>query len=66
MQPYSQIKRFKALDAAGNSGIPHGRKVITQYSGLDVGFAVSPLIFSVFMDHGCYGATLVGAATVLI
>ena len=43
-----------------------GRVYGMVYSGLDVGFAVSPLIFSVFMDHGWYGATLVGAATVLM
>jgi hypothetical protein len=36
------------------------------YSGLDVGFAVSPLIFGVFMDRGWYGATLFGAALVLL
>ena len=36
------------------------------YSGLDVGFAVSPLVFGVFMDHGWFGATLLGAAFVLL
>jgi FSR family fosmidomycin resistance protein-like MFS transporter len=43
-----------------------GRVYGMVYSGLDVGFAVSPLIFGVFMDHGWYGATLVGASTVLL
>jgi predicted Na+-dependent transporter len=36
------------------------------YSGLDVGFAISPLVFGVFMDQGWYGATFVGAAGVLL
>jgi MFS family permease len=31
-----------------------GRVYGTVYSGLDVGFAVSPLIFGVFMDRGWY------------
>ena len=43
-----------------------GRVYGMVYSGLDVGFAVSPLIFGVFMDHGWYGATLLGAAFVLL
>ena len=42
-----------------------GRVYGMVYSGLDVGFAVSPLIFGVFMDHGWFGATLLGAAFVL-
>jgi FSR family fosmidomycin resistance protein-like MFS transporter len=36
------------------------------YSGLDIGFAISPLIFGLFMDHGWYGATLIGGAVVLL
>jgi MFS family permease len=43
-----------------------GRVYGMVYSGLDVGFAVSPVIFGVFMDHGWYGATLLGAALVLL
>ena len=43
-----------------------GRVYGMVYSGLDVGFAVSPLVFGVFMDHGWYGATLLGAALVLL
>jgi hypothetical protein len=31
-----------------------------------VGFAVSPILFGAFMDRGWYGATLFGAATVLL
>lgn len=43
-----------------------GRVYGMVYSGLDVGFAMSPLIFGVFMDRGWYGATLLGAALVLL
>ena len=43
-----------------------GRVYGMVYSGLDTGFAISPLIFGVFMDHGWYGATLLGAAFVLM
>ena len=43
-----------------------GRVYGLVYSGLDVGFAISPLIFGVFMDRGWYGATLLGAALVLL
>jgi MFS family permease len=43
-----------------------GRVYGMVYSGLDTGFAISPLIFGVFMDHGWYGATLLGAAFVLL
>jgi MFS family permease len=43
-----------------------GRVYGIVYSGLDVGFAVSPVVFGVFMDHGWYGTTLLGAAFVLL
>jgi MFS family permease len=43
-----------------------GRVYGLVYSGLDTGFAVSPLVFGPFMDRGWYGATLVGAALVLL
>ncbi len=43
-----------------------GRVYGMVYSGLDVGFATSPLIFGAFMDRGWYGATLMGAAVVLL
>ncbi|MDO9198256.1 MFS transporter [Rhodoferax sp.] len=43
-----------------------GRVYGMVYSGLDVGFAISPILFGVFMDRGWYGATLFGAATVLL
>ncbi len=42
-----------------------GRVYGLVYSGLDVGFALSPLVFGVFMDQGWYTATLLGAAVVL-
>ena len=43
-----------------------GRVYGLVYSGLDTGFAISPLMFGVFMDRGWYGATLLGAAAVLL
>ena len=43
-----------------------GRVYGLVYSGLDTGFAISPLVFGVFMDRGWYGATLLGAAVVLL
>ena len=43
-----------------------GRVYGLVYSGLDTGFAVSPIVFGVFMDRGWYGATLLGAALVLL
>lgn len=43
-----------------------GRVYGMVYSGLDVGFALSPVLFGAFMDRGWYGATLVGAALVLL
>ncbi|MEY3445772.1 MAG: hypothetical protein RIR45_527 [Pseudomonadota bacterium] len=43
-----------------------GRVYGLVYSGLDTGFAVSPIVFGVFMDRGWFGATLLGAAAVLL
>jgi MFS transporter, FSR family, fosmidomycin resistance protein len=42
-----------------------GRMYGTVYSGFDVGFAVSPLIFGALMDRQMYGACLYGVAFVL-
>ena len=42
-----------------------GRVYGTVYSGLDVGFALAPVIFGVLMDYAWYGATLSGAALTL-
>lgn len=43
-----------------------GRVYGLVYSGLDSGFAISPLIFGAMMDRGWYAATLLGAALVLL
>ena len=43
-----------------------GRVYGLVYSGLDTGFAISPLLFGALMDRGWYGATLLGAALVLL
>ena len=43
-----------------------GRVYGMVYSGLDTGFAISPLIFGLLMDRGWYAATLLGAALVLL
>lgn len=43
-----------------------GRVYGTVYSGLDVGFAVSPVIFGALMDRGFYTACLYGAALALL
>ena len=43
-----------------------GRVYGLVYSGLDTGFALSPLVFGPLMDRGQYGATLIGAAAVLM
>lgn len=43
-----------------------GRVYGLVYSGLDLGLAVAPLIFGVFMDRGWYGATLLGAAVAML
>jgi predicted MFS family arabinose efflux permease len=43
-----------------------GRVYGMVYSGLDVGFATSPLVFGVFMDRGWYGLTFVGGAGVML
>jgi MFS transporter, FSR family, fosmidomycin resistance protein len=43
-----------------------GRVYGLVYSGLDVGFALSPIVFGVFMDRGWYAATLLGAAVALL
>ena len=43
-----------------------GRVYGLVYSGLDIGFALSPIVFGALMDQGLYGATLLGAAAVLM
>ena len=53
---------IKKATPAGATGRVYG----LVYSGLDTGFAISPLIFGAFMDRGWYAATLFGAAAVLL
>jgi FSR family fosmidomycin resistance protein-like MFS transporter len=43
-----------------------GRVYGLVYSGLDTGFAISPVVFGGFMDRGWYAATLMGAAALLM
>jgi MFS family permease len=43
-----------------------GRVYGLVYSGLDLGFAVSPILFGWFMDKAWYAATLSGAAFMLL
>ncbi len=42
-----------------------GRVYGLVYSGLDTGFAISPVVFGAFMDRGWYALTLTGAAVTL-
>ncbi len=43
-----------------------GRVYGMVYSGLDVGFAISPVMFGMFMDRGWFSLTFYGAALVLL
>lgn len=43
-----------------------GRVYGMVYSGLDVGFAISPVVFGLFMDRGWFSLTFYGAALVLL
>jgi MFS family permease len=43
-----------------------GRVYGTVYSGLDIGFALSPLLFGGLMNHGWYAATLLAGALTLL
>ena len=43
-----------------------GRVYGMVYSGLDVGFAISPVLFGMFMDRGWFSMTFYGAALVLL
>lgn len=58
----SRDMMIKKATPKGSTGRVYGM----VYSGLDVGFAISPLVFGVFLDQGWYGATFVGAACVLM
>ena len=43
-----------------------GRVYGLVYSGLDTGFAISPIVFGAFMDRGWFSAVFYGGATVLL
>lgn len=43
-----------------------GRVYGTVYSGLDIGFAIAPTLYGVFMDRGMYVTTLMVAAVLLM
>jgi MFS family permease len=43
-----------------------GRVYGMVYSGLDVGFAISPVLFGALMDRGMYRTTFLGAALALL
>ncbi|HRN75090.1 MFS transporter [Ottowia sp.] len=43
-----------------------GRVYGTVYSGLDIGFAIAPTLYGVFMDRGMYVTTLMVAALLLL
>ncbi|MDT8992135.1 MFS transporter [Curvibacter sp. APW13] len=58
----SRDMMIKRATPAGATGRVYGM----VYSGLDVGFAIAPVVFGVWMDRGMYGATLLGAAFVLL
>jgi MFS family permease len=58
----SRDMMIKKATPKGSTGRVYGM----VYSGLDVGFATSPLVFGVFMDRGWYGLTLVGGAGVML
>jgi MFS family permease len=58
----SRDMMIKKATPKGSTGRVYGM----VYSGLDVGFSISPLVFGVFMDQGWYGATFMGAAGVLL
>ena len=53
---------IKKATPAGATGRVYG----TVYSGMDIGFALSPMLFGQFMDRGWYALTLAGAALVLM
>ena len=58
----SRDMMIKKATPAGATGRVYGM----VYSGLDVGFAISPVLFGALMDRGWYGATLLGAACILL
>ena len=57
----SRDMMIKKATPKGSTGRVYGM----VYSGLDVGFALAPVVFGLSMDRGWYVATLLGAALVL-
>lgn len=53
---------IKKATPAGATGRVYGM----VYSGMDVGFALAPMIFGIMMDKGYYAAVLVGAGVTLL
>jgi MFS family permease len=58
----SRDMMIKNATPAGATGRVYG----LVYSGMDVGFAIAPAVFGVFMDRGYYASVLVGAAATLM
>ena len=58
----SRDMMIRKATPAGATGRVYG----LVYCGLDIGLAISPLVFGLFMDRGWYGATFVGAAATLL
>lgn len=57
----SRDMMIKRATPAGATGRVYGM----VYSGLDLGFALGPLIYGLFMDRGLYGTTLMVASVFL-
>jgi MFS transporter, FSR family, fosmidomycin resistance protein len=53
---------IKRAAPAGATGRVYG----TVYCGLDIGFAIAPVIFGVLMDKALYSATVIGSAFALM
>ena len=58
----SRDMMIKKATPKGSTGRVYGM----VYSGLDVGFAISPVLFGMFMDRGWFSLTFYGAALVLL
>jgi len=58
----SRDMMIKKATPAGATGRVYG----LVYSGMDVGFAIAPAAFGMFMDRGYYASVLVGAAVTLM
>jgi MFS transporter, FSR family, fosmidomycin resistance protein len=58
----SRDMMIKKATPAGATGRVYG----LVYSGMDVGFAIAPVVFGVFMDRGYYASVLVGAGVTLM